>query len=289
MNTHDKLNGDFEQAVTQLKQQTPSEQQFQAMQENLDLVIAQESKRQAAVDSRDQSESFLSKLSHFVRFPKVLASSAATFAIAVVSMILVSTSSGPAFAKVVEQLNSLNSMSYSSQLFSQGKKLMTLKVFYQSPGQVRVETYQGATGADQPSMVNILNTALGKGLILLPANQQAVPFDFANQNNKAAVQPITENPLQWFELLKEFKGEAEVLEPKLIKGNYAQGYEITESGMKITIWADVDTNIPVQFSLESNVGESLFEMEADISINPLLSKDLFSLQTPGHYQNQSED
>lgn len=292
MKTNTNLSPLLESYVDEVKQQSTSEKQDQDMQQRLMANIENAEIAQPQVKSKSITERLKALISQLFVMPKVaklsMFGSFALACVVTVGIMLSSSVTSPAFASVVKSLSQITSMIYQGSMQSNGKQIMQLEVYYQAPSKVRVVSTPQTGEVTHPSMINILDTQAGKGLILMQQAKVAVPFNFTPSST--VVSP-DQDPLYWLDAIKQHKGKVKVLEQKWIEGLHVAGYELYVSGMTIVLWADVETNLPVQIKLQMDEvnGQSPFIFEADLQFNQPLDESLFSLQPEEGYKLGKED
>lgn len=205
------------------------------------------------------------------------------------SVFLSSGVNSPAFASVVDKLGQISSMYYKANMKSNGQSVMQLEVYYQAPSQLRVESTPAMANNDnQGAIINILDTNLGQGMILIPANKLAMPFEFnANQRKDSP----DKNPLYWLDAVKQYQGEVVNLAPKTLNAQEVVGYEIYVSNMTVTLWVNINTEWPVQIEIMMDKinGQSPFEFVADVEFNQYIDPNLLSLQPSDEYSRVQGD
>lgn len=282
-------NHESDQAVVymlnKVKAQQPSEQDDNTMQ--LRLVAAIEQYEGSVCEKPEQSKTRwwanLQQLWH----PKQL-TFVGTAAVLMLTTALFFTSSvsTPAFAAIVKKLNDIKSMVYSGQMYSEGQPLMNIKVFYQAPSKIRVETQPlpGARGA--PAVINVMDTELGKGLIIFPQRQAAMPLDFASGKN---AKDALENKLfDWHTQILNYKGEVTVEAGENINGINTIMFIICEENVEITLWVDPQTELPVRIRVQM-LQQAGFVFEANVTFNEMIDPSLFDLAGDAYHMMGSDD
>lgn len=292
MNPKIELDAGLQAYVDGAKRQSTSKSEDDAMQQRL---MARLENHQEPWESSGTRSGFyrlkvwLDSLSGMSAMAKLgMAGSFAFAGVLTIGLLLSSSVSSPAFASVVQKLTEITSMHYQGQMRSNGQDLMSVEVFYLAPSKVRVVTTPNVGAAQPLPMINILDTELGKGLILMPQAKMAMPFEFLPG---AVTDSPEDDPLHWLDTILNHKGDVEVLDSVRIGNTQAVGFVIVESGLTIMLWVDAATNLPMQIRLEMDEmdGQSPFVFEADVQFNQDLDEALFSLHATGDYQIENED
>jgi outer membrane lipoprotein-sorting protein len=277
--------------LNSIKAQKPSDSDVDGMQTRLAAAI-NDYQGPVAKEPEKENESFLTWLSALFS-PKALgmAGSAAALVIAV-SLVMTVSVSQPAFASVIQKLTAITSMTYSGQMLSNGEAMMNIEVYYQAPSKIRVVNTPMPNITNQPSVINVMDTELGKGLIIFPQRQAAMPLDFApGKNAKDAL----ENKLfDWHTQIINYQGDVEINHNgEVINGIATSSFTIKPENMEIVLWVDPETELPVriQASTMTDSQPTPFVFVADVAFNQTLDNALFDL-TPDGFEilgSQSEE
>ncbi len=209
------------------------------------------------------------------------------FALTVLSFILVmGGSTAPAFAKVQQQLSAVTSLFYKSEMSIQQQPIMSLSVWFREPGLIRVETTPLTPNGEQAKTINVLDSVNGQGLIMFPAAMRAMTMTFDNDSLNNPKQ----NPLHWFDLVKNYQGEVVELDQRLVENQWLNGFLIQESELSIIVWSSPETYLPVEISIfdGDSVESSQLHISGQIQYNQVDDAQLFSLQVPDGYQLNTE-
>ncbi|WP_395339679.1 LolA family protein [Ningiella sp. W23] len=215
---------------------------------------------------------------------------AGSFAIALslsVGLLFSGGVSSPAFASVVQKLNNISSMIYAGEMLSNGEPIMSLEVFYKAPSKLRIVNTPLAGGNKQMSVVNVLDTELGEGLIIFPHVNRAMPFSFS-PGEQSDDKSIEDSLLDWHKQVLSYKGEVIVTDPQLKNGQMLVGYVIDQEHMDITLWVDPNTELPKSIRIEIAQGQNSFIFDADVAFNQYLDDELFSTSSD-NYNIMTED
>jgi outer membrane lipoprotein-sorting protein len=212
-----------------------------------------------------------------------MAFSVAMAAVLTIGFSLSSSVISPAFAQIQQTLKQASSMQYSGVMLSNGEPTMEMKVYYQQPNKVRIETSPLLSGKAQGTVTTILDTQAGKGLTLISQAKMAMPFEFATSEEGGLPE---EEFLSWMDTILEYDGEVILLASKNINDVFATGYEIYESGMTITLWVESASQLPISLRVQSDVvnGQTAFEFNADLRFNGILDETLFDINAQEGYQ-----
>jgi outer membrane lipoprotein-sorting protein len=282
-----------------IKQQQPTAEQDLKMEQRLFASIDNftQSNNEQAQHQAKQSASKANWLQVLTRLlfskPKLnkysLLGSFALACLLSVGLFLTSGVNSPAFANVVNKLEQISTMYYNGNMKSNGQAIMQLEVFYQAPSQLRIEnTPAMGDNENQGAMINILDTSIGKGMILIPANKLAMPFNFSATELD---ETPDKNPLYWLDEVKQYKGEVVLMEPKVLNNQKVVGYQIYVSNITMTLWVNVNTEWPVQIEMMMDKvnGQSPFEFVADVEFNQYIDPSFFSLQPSDEYSTVKGD
>jgi outer membrane lipoprotein-sorting protein len=202
-----------------------------------------------------------------------------------IALVITTSVSTPVFASVVKNLAEITSMVYTGQMRSNKHIIMTVEVFYQSPNKIRVVNtpLPGIEGA--PTVVNVMDTELGKGLILFPERKVAMPFNFAPGKN--AKEGLEDELFDWHTKVLHYDGEV-VIEPAVvINGIETTVFIIEPENMKLTLWVDPVTELPIRIRVETMTEQS-FVFEADVTFNKVIDPVMFDL-APSAYKTMGTD
>lgn len=212
---------------------------------------------------------------------------AASFVLACVLIIslAVSTSmTSPVFASVKATLAKVSSMHYEGVMKSYGVVTMQLEIFHKVPNNLRIIT-RPISNAQQPALevINIFNVAKGQGLTLMPHAKVAMPVTFEPGSE---VTNTKEDPLAFVHKVLNYQGNVKELPAKWTNESFANGYQITDENMLVTLWIDSKTQLPVQVvvKMEALDGSVPFEFAADFKFNTYLENALFDLTPPTDYR-----
>jgi len=281
--------------VSALKTEQLTEDDYQKMESNLQqMIIEQGNRKKPQIEtSQPQNNKLIDHLNAmFLRAfnwqSMRLAGSMGAVMAVVLTVVFMGTPSKTAFAAVISEMQLASSMFYSSRIKTNGQHLMDVKIYHRVPGQLRVETLP-LGNAKNGAVINVMNLEEGKGMIFFPGSKLATPFNFDVGNNLSLPE---EDPLYWYEQLKNFQGEPEeYLDAKEINGFLAEGFIIRKNGTNITVWADTNNHLPVKLivTLDEINGQVPFEMVADLKYNQTFDDALFSLAIGSDYNLSAED
>jgi outer membrane lipoprotein-sorting protein len=281
MQSQTELSPKLQSVLDTSKAQTTTQQQDEQMQQRLLARIA--AYEQGSTQQDELTAGFVKRLKDQLNYVWQglnlrWIGSAAFACMLAISLFVVTSTSTPAFAAVVKKLSQITSMYYSGTMTTQGQALMQLDVYYRAPNLVRIENLSLAGDQEREPIINIMDVQQGKGLILMPQTNMAMPFDFSpNKGGENSLSP--DDPLSWFNAILHYQGAVKHLAAQTINGVSAVGYEIYVSDMSIVLWVDVKTNLPIKLKVEKDVenGQSAFIFEADLQFNQQLDDKLFSL------------
>lgn len=200
-----------------------------------------------------------------------LAAAAVIIAAAVVAVNQFSgDGSSVVFARVVEQLHSARTMTYSMLTPTNIESMPTVRmeIAFKEPMYVRTTTADG--------FVTIVDWAQGKGLSIMPPRKQFVDMEVSNFPHDPA-----QDPFAVIEKLRALPTRAdEVLAEKEIDGRVLQGFRVAKDGMITTAWVDPQTKelarVEVEFTSAPGMNMVLSDFQFDVELND----SLFSLTPP---------
>ncbi|GAB3017802.1 LolA family protein [Bowmanella dokdonensis] len=277
-----KSTDSLEQHVQQFKAQQPSDVMTQAAMARLQARLSAEPMAESPHLGLWQQINQWIKRS--VRIPTwQVGGSLATVGL-IALLYLGGGASHPAFAEVVEKLKQISTLQYTGTMYSNGQATMKLRVYYQAPSLVRTEFSPAMDNLDGPATINLMDTASGKGLILMPGPMMALPFDFGHQDSPE------DDPLYWLEALKQYQGEVVTRDGGLIDGQATTLYRIEQSGVRTSIWAANDSQWPLKVIVTASgeKDQEVFKLEADLTFNQPLSPELFDFSAPGYHVGQPD-
>ena len=143
--------------------------------------------------------------------------------------IFVPGNGGAAFADAQQWFASFRTVHVKTTMTGANMSIIDLDVWALSDGHVRVE---------QAGIVHILNPVDNAMYTLLPGRQYfKLPLEDA---------PPEPQPLDWFEDIRSFKGEAEkISDGRDVNGVIATGYRLQADGTDLTLWVEPDSHRPL--------------------------------------------
>ncbi len=246
----------------------------------------------AQLESKTEESETIAK-SRFSQFfagmkSKLVYAGSSAFAVGFIGfMVIMGGTSQTAFAKVQEQLFKVQNLIYQSKMYVQQRPILEISVWYQEPGNTRVETQPLTENAEQAKSINLIDSVNGEGLMLLPGQNRAMKFQF---DVSAESDPKT-NPLLWFDIVKDYQGEVFNLEQQLVDGQWLNGFLIKESGLSIELWSSEVNDLPTKISIyDGETAEtSNFHILGNLSFNQQLDEQLFALDLPEGYELTGAD
>jgi outer membrane lipoprotein-sorting protein len=276
----------IDKCIQQIKSQYISDEAALNINKRIKIAVENEAIKLNAQAKAQQPNRLTNFLSAFKT--RLIYAGSSALAVATLSLVLLVGGNSPsAFAQVQQHLSSVTNMFYQSKMIVQQQPIMTLSVWYQQPGLIRVETTPLTPQADEGKSINLINSVTGQGLLLFPGPKVSVPYQF-----EASQTPTPhENPLHWFQIAKDYQGEIIELERRFANGQWLNGFMLKESGYSIILWSTASDNLPVEFALFN--GESApasdFLMQGNLSFNQTFDNTLFSQTVPADYQQVSSD
>ncbi|MGX5203516.1 LolA family protein [Aliikangiella sp. IMCC44632] len=269
--------------ITALKQQDISDDEALNINKRIKIAVANEASQLSRQSSSQAKNSFTRFLTAFKS--RLLYAGTSALAVAMLSLVVFVGGNTPsAFAQVQQHLTSVTSMFYQSNMLVQQQPIMTLSVWYQEPGLIRVETTPLTPQAKQSMSINVIDSINGKGLMLFPGPKVSVPYEFQPNATLAA----KDNPLHWFQVAKDYQGEITQLKARLVNNQWLNGFKFTEAGYSVVLWSTQDNNLPVEFAIYNGetAETSDFLMQGNLSFNQPLNPTLFSQDVPANYHQK---
>lgn len=178
------------------------------------------------------------------------------------------------FAATAQKLREAHSISYTATVESAEFKIaLTSKFLFKEPNLFRTEVPGG--------IVTIIDTSVGKQLILNPANKTALLLEA-----KPAVAPSGQaGGVGLIGRLRQLtEGDAKPVGEKAIGNIQARGYQVTNLGTPMTIWIDPASRLPIRFESSDRVqGKEIHLTATDFKIDPEIDDALFRTDPPAGY------
>lgn len=265
----------LDQAVENLKSQEPLAEDVERSQHHLLAKI------NSQIELNERQLSVWQKLTGWLQemlsfTPLKVAGSMGAVGSFAAAIFIFSASTQVSFASMAKELKQVHSMFYSATMTNSGQPLMDLKVYYRDSGQVRIENY-ALGNQTEPSYVNIMDVASGKGVMKLPQSSESVPFTFDAGEGS---QGMREDPLYWRQLILEVNpDDAEPLGSQTFSGVELTGYLLKDSGIETRVWIDAESELPVIIHVSQQLADGSvgFEIKADVTYNQRFDDSLFEL------------
>jgi Putative zinc-finger len=193
----------------------------------------------------------------------------------------------PAFAQVVRSILEARTATFRVVTSAPDQPAMTMEGKFMDPGLGR-HTMQ----AGEVETIMIMDYVQGKGLVLVPSQNIAMAIELEDRPNE-----LDPGKINVFKVLRdrivaaqenpdesvEYLGESQVDGQKVI------GYRMTEDGTDTTIWADVDSLLPLQieYSMGEALGQPVTVTMMDIKFNVPLDLAEFKTTVPEGYQEMT--
>ena len=211
-----------------------------------------------------------------MKSPFTKLATAAVIAIAVLIGINLTGRSGVAFADIVQPFLTARTATFTMTMEVKGAPTQTFDCMYAEPIRMRQATTDG-------SAVVISDLTQGKVVTLIAAQKQAMVMEITNIPDDPK-----ENQFNMFGDIRKRIQEAQEapgdsvmsLGEQQIEGRTVIGYRVQKSGVDLTIWADPQTQLPVE--LKSVTGPTTFTM-TEIVFDVDLDESLFDLTIPADY------
>ena len=192
----------------------------------------------------------------------------------------------PAFADVVRPILEAHTAVFKIITSAADQPTMTLEGQFMYPGLGRHVMRMGE--APEEEAVMIVDYVNGEGVILFPARKMAMTVELTNRSDE-----LDPGKINYFQELRDRIAAAqenpdetvEYLGESRINGHMAIGYRMSENGTETTVWADVDSLLPLQieYTMTETVGASATITMMDIRFNVPLDPAAFSTEIPEGY------
>lgn len=176
-----------------------------------------------------------------------------------------------AFADVLKTVREVRSAKYKQVMRvdvpGQGAETMTSEVLVADPLRMRFTTPEG---------VGITDFRQGKVLLVMHTEKQAILMD------------LTNSPPRQINLLKQFQeavpSSGRPIGQKEIAGRQARGFEMTEQGVRLQVWVDPETKLPLLVEGDTQAAPARHVTITDFAWNVPVDESLMSLTPPAGYQ-----
>ncbi len=179
-----------------------------------------------------------------------------------------------AFAEVAAKLRDTRTLTYKVTIkIPKSNKTITTKVFFKEPGRMRSEGEGQVSIADQKQ---------NKILLLVSKTKTAMLIEYKKGKNAEE----GGNIFATIERLRKLAGKtSESVGKKQIGDIEVEGFRTEEEGVKLTVWADPKSRLPIliEMPIRAEDGE-MFMTIGDFQFDPKLDDDLFPLEPPEGYQ-----
>jgi len=183
--------------------------------------------------------------------------------------------STPAFAEIVRPLLTARTATFKMTMKVEGGPTQTADCMFMEPIRMRQTASQGA--------IVISDLQEGKIVTLMPAENKATVVEMENIPESG-----DQSQFNMFHEIRKRIQEAQETEDESVKflgekeidGMTAIGYHVQKPEVDITVWADLQSKLPVQ--MEYIVGAVTYTM-TDIVFDVELDESLFSLEIPEEY------
>ncbi len=222
-----------------------------------------------------------------MKSPMTKVAVAALVIVAVGIGISVIGSGTPAFAQVVRSILEARTATFRVVTNAPDQPATTMEGKFMDPGLGRHVMRMG-----EVETIMIMDYVQGKGLVLVPSQNMAMAIELEDRPNE-----LDPGRINVFKVLRdriiaaqENQDESvEYLGESQIDGRDVIGYRMTEDGTDTTIWADVDSLLPLQieYSMGEALGQPVTVTMMDIQFNVPLDLAEFKTTVPAGYQEMS--
>jgi len=196
----------------------------------------------------------------------------------------------PAFADIVRPFMEAQSATFTIVAHLSDRPATTMQGQFLAPGRER-RVGRMSDGLDEETIM-ISDYVSGRALVLVPSQKAAVAVKLTNRPDDLDPEKLNqfEELRRRIERAQENSDETiEYLGESQIDGEAAIGYRFTEFGAETTIWADVETLLPLRVEhaiMKSGTKVGSIVM-MDIRFNVPLDPAAFSMETPEDYTLQT--
>ena len=151
-------------------------------------------------------------------------------------------------------------------------------MLYKDPGMTRVEHQDG--------MVSITNLQTRQVVSLSPKTKMATRIELQNMDG-----PLSESSMSGFPigLLEQGSKDGKSIGTRMINGKSAVGFEVQAGAVKIKVWGDPETKLPVELEQTVQIADTptIVTMK-DFEFGLDLADDLFATEIPAGYSTQEK-
>ncbi len=192
----------------------------------------------------------------------------------------------PAFADVVRPILEAHTVVFKVITHITGQPTTTIEGQFMDPGLGR-HVLKMTDDPDEEA-ITIIDYLNDKGVVLLPARKMAMTIEVTNRLGE-----LDPGKINYFQVLRDRVSAAEedfdesvtYLGESEIDGRKVIGYRMNENGGNTTVWADVDSLLPLQieYAMTETVGSPVTVTMMDIEFNLPLDPADFSTEIPEGY------
>ena len=187
--------------------------------------------------------------------------------------------SGEVFAAMLEQVRQIRTVTYEAHIGMKGIPALVTQTSVLEPNWLRqVSTVEGK------EFQQVVDVAQGKSISLFPSEKKAIVLELMGRSEQQRQSIIK----QFGDLSGEsaiFVGEEDLDGVSVLK------YTCNESGMKITVWTDPLTRLPIKVFLTDSNEPSKAKMQityTNFVWDVELDESLFTLEVPDGYTTQNQ-
>lgn len=258
--------GELQEWIDAARNEEPDEAQWQQARRNLAERLQVKTKENFLMSA------FRNSTSRQYRWAAV---AAILLLCAIVGVGLMNRQSGLAFADVMEQIRSVKTLTFTNTVYTPKNppelQTMTMKTEYMEPGKQRTITPDGN--------IIVMDSVAMKSMTLIPSQKKGALFDFSKM-------PQKNQQINFLESLQKFQDQATmVMGQKEIDGKIAMGFFVKPEGAEYTIWADLQTGLPVRMEVKMAMLGDMTVTMTDFVFNPELDESLFKTELPEGYED----
>lgn len=194
--------------------------------------------------------------------------------------------STPAFADIVRPILAARTAVFTVITQIEDQPAVTLEGKFMEPGLGR----HTMKLADDPAAgnVTIVDYVRGRGIVLVPAQKTAMVIEFTNASDEFAPAKMNTFKVLRDQIIQAQENPDESVEclgRSQVSGREAIGYRMKHQGMDCTIWADVESLLPLQveYAATETIGRPTTVTMMDIRFDVPLDPAEFSTDVPDGY------
>lgn len=192
----------------------------------------------------------------------------------------------PAFADVVKSILEAHTAVFKVVTNTPDQPAISMEGQFMDPGLGRHTMRVGDT--PEAETIMIMDYINGKGLVLVPSQKVAMAIELEDRPDvlePGKINPFKELRDRIVAAQENLDESVEYLGESRIDGRTVIGYRMTEDSTDMTIWADVDSLLPleIEYSMTQTIGQPVTMTMMDIQFDVPLDPADFSTEVPTGY------